>query len=73
MIAGFLRLLGVTLLMLLPEQVVPADVVPLPDLSALLVEAVIGLGLFVITIVVVAVVVIKRIKKKHAVKDDAGR
>ena len=71
MTTGFLRVIGVVLLLLLPVQVVQADVAPPPAVFALLAGAVIGLGLLVTAIVVVSVVVIRRIKKKHAAKDDA--
>jgi hypothetical protein len=68
---GFLQLLGGILLSLLPEQVVHADVAPPLQIFALLGGAVIGLGLLVVIIVVVSIMVIRSIKKKHTPEDHA--
>lgn len=69
---GFLRLLGVILISVLPMQAVHADVAPSGGaVAALSLVALIALGVFVAVIVLVSFLVIRAIKKKHTPKDDA--
>lgn len=63
---GLLRLLSV--LLILPASILQADVAPPVEIFALVGGAVIGLGLLVVVSVVVAVVVIRAIKKKNTGK-----
>ncbi|MBN2003918.1 MAG: hypothetical protein JXA21_11230 [Anaerolineae bacterium] len=71
---GFLQLLGVVSIFVLPLQVVLADVAPPPVDGATpnaIGAVILGLAVFAIAIVVASVLVIRRIRKNRTPKGDA--
>ena len=67
----FLQLLGVILVAVSPEKVIPADIPPAGGVVALSLVVMIALCLLVSIVVLVSVLAIRAIKKKNTPRGDS--